>query len=229
MVANLVWSLGVGGEGRTEAEKNGGTFAWNGKKWQKNEAATWRKNPHFPQENNHPVVGVSWNDANEYCKWLSVKTGLVFKLPTEAQWERAARGIYYRIYPWGNDPLSGKHANSGDKNSFVPWRNKTLDDGFKFTAPVGSFPAGMSPYGLMDMAGNVWEWCRDRYSAGYYTQSPDKNPEGPTESAGRTLRGCSWYGDFKCLRCSQRDGLPASYSDYGLGFRIVLIAEGIKD
>ena len=105
----------------------------------------------------YPVVGVSWEDAVAYCQWLSKKIGLSFKLPTEAQWEKAARGIDGRKYPWGNHApyYRGKwYANYAAQDNW----DKKAADGFEFTAPVGSFPLGASPYGLLDMAGNVWEW-----------------------------------------------------------------------
>lgn len=100
---------------------------------------------------NRPVIFVSWDDASAYCQWLSQKTGLRFNLPTEAQWEKAARGNDQRKYPWGNQEPDKNLANFGfdiDK-----------------TTPVDSYPAGASPFGLLDMAGNVWEWCSDWYEA----------------------------------------------------------------
>ncbi len=104
---------------------------------------------------------VSWNDANAYCKWLSDKKRFNFKLPSEAQWDRADRGTDSRMYPWGNSPPSGEKVNFADKQAWLkiklPWADKNIDDGYAYTAPVGSYPDGSSPYGLLDMAGNVWE------------------------------------------------------------------------
>jgi formylglycine-generating enzyme required for sulfatase activity len=177
----------------TEAESSGGAYAWTGlirKKWKQKKGVNW-KNPGFEQEDNHPVVCISWNDVNKYCKWLSKKKGLTFKLPTEAQWEKAARGTGSRKYPWGNKEPDKKLAN------------------FKFnvgkTTPVDSYPKGVSPYGLLDMAGNVWEWCQDWYDENYYQSSLDKNPKGPKSGSNRVIRGGSWYYYARFLRCAGRD------------------------
>jgi formylglycine-generating enzyme required for sulfatase activity len=165
--------------------------------------------------NNHPVVGVSWDDANAYCQWLSKKTGLKFKLPTEAQWEKAARGTDGRKYPWGNhDP----YYNGQYYANYDPGKDDA--DGYIYTAPVGSFPNGVSPYGLLDMAGNVWEWCSDWYDENYYRSSPDKNPAGPQSGSNRVVRGRSWSLDAWGLRCANRNGFGPSDRNGGLGFRL---------
>jgi formylglycine-generating enzyme required for sulfatase activity len=103
----------------------------------------------------HPVVGVSWDDAAAYCRWAEKQ------LPSEAQWEKAARGTDGRTYPWGNEPVTGRRANFCDTQCKYEWQDKHHDDGFRYTAPVGTFAAGTSPYGIHDLAGNVWEWVRD--------------------------------------------------------------------
>jgi formylglycine-generating enzyme required for sulfatase activity len=154
----------------------------------------------------HPVIGVSWEDANAYCKWLSKKKGLNFKLPTEAQWEKASRGADGRKYPWGNDEPDETLAN------FMRKVGKT--------SPVGSFPQCASPYGLLDMAGNVWEWCRDIYGDYYYNNSPKENPTGPKSGSLRVLRGGSWSGDASYLRCANRSYGMSSAHDGVLGFRL---------
>ncbi len=191
----------------TEAEKSGGANTW--------------ENTGFKQGDNHPVVYVSWNDAVEYCRWLSEKTGLDFKLPTEAQWEKAARGTNSFKYPWGNhDPFyKGKwYANYAAHDSW----DKRGEDSSEYTAPVGSYPGGASPYGLLDMAGNVWEWCSDWYKSDYYKDkdSPKKNPTGPNSGTYRVVRGGGW-GDFaRGLRCAFRGyGMP-SIRYYNVGFRL---------
>jgi formylglycine-generating enzyme required for sulfatase activity/predicted Ser/Thr protein kinase len=200
----------------TEAEKSGGAYTWTGEKWEQKEGVDW-KNPGFKQEDNHPVVCVSWNDVVEYCKWLNAKRGLNFTLPTEAQWEKAARGMDQRKYPWGNPDPSGERANFADKQAWLKtkfkWTDEDIDDGYAYTAPVGSYPAGASPYGLLDMAGNVWEWCNDWY--GPYSDKYQKNPAGPTSGTYRVVRGGAGY-----LRCSVRaDGGPSGRSGY-VGFRL---------
>jgi len=155
---------------------------------------------------NRPVINVSWDDAAAYCEWLSQKTGLRFNLPTEAQWEKAARGNDPRKCPWGSREPDKNLANFGVN--------------IGKTTPVGSYPAGASPYGLLDMAGNVWEWCSDWYEAGYYKNSPLKNPTGPNSGSGRVIRGGSWYYYGRYLRCTDRgDGGPSGRGS-GLGFRL---------
>ncbi len=154
---------------------------------------------------NRPVINVSWTEAAAYCQWLSDKTGLLFKLPTETQWEKAARGNDQRKYPWGSQ--------EPDKNL----ANFSVNIGT--TTPVGSYPAGASPYGLLDMAGNVWEWCSDWYEAGYYKNSPQKNPAGPNSGSDRVVRGGSWYSEARNLRCAYRHDYGPS-SRFNLGFRL---------
>jgi formylglycine-generating enzyme required for sulfatase activity len=153
-----------------------------------------------------PVINVSWEDANAYCKWLSKKKGLDFKLPTEAQWEKAARGSDGRKYPWGNNEPGETLAN--------------FDSKVGKTSPVGSYSNGASPYGLLDMAGNVWEWCYDWYEADYYNKSPEKNPKGPESGSHRVFRGGSWSNDAVDLRCAYRNYDGPSYRIVNLGFRL---------
>ena len=132
---------------------------------------TWRT----AGKENHPMNMVSWYDAKAYTAWLSSETGLECRLPSEAEWEKAARGSEGRIYPWG-DAWNAQAANFCDRKCGRVLRDDSVDDGFASTAPVGSFQAGRSPYGLHDMAGNVCEWCEDHYSATYYEDSPGRNP-----------------------------------------------------
>jgi len=158
---------------------------------------------------NQPVINVSWDDATAYCDWLSKKTGLTFQLPTEAQWEKAARGSRGFQYPWGND--------------FDRTKCNSVESGLKQTMPVGSFHSGKSPYGCMDMAGNVWEWCADWYDADYYKNSPAKNPQGPLAGVYRALHGGSWGSESVLLRCAARYGDdPRGGLLYG-GFRVVFL------
>jgi hypothetical protein len=152
------------------------------------------------------VIIVSWNDAAAYCKWLSDKTGLNFKLPTEAQWEKAARGIKGRKYPWGGREPDDTLANFAGK--------------IGKTTPVGSYPAGASPYGLLDMAGNVFEWCSDWYGSEYYKNAPKENPTGPDGGTDRVMRGGGWNEYAGSLRCSSRDHFRPSLRGHNVGFRL---------
>lgn len=127
---------------------------------------------------NFPVVGISWYEASAYADWLSKVTGKNYRLPTEAEWEKAARGTGGREYPWGNG-FNKNLCNSGES-------------GLGRTSPVGIFPGGESPYGCIDMAGNVWEWCADWYDGDYYKNSPGENPGGPANGRDRVNRGGSW-------------------------------------
>lgn len=205
---------------KTEAEKSGGAYTWTGEKWEQKEGIDW-KNPGFKQEDNHPVVCVSWNDVMEYCKWLSAKSDLNFILPTEAQWEKAARGTDQLKFPWGDhEPYyTGKwYANYSAHDSW----EKRGKDGFEYTSPVGFYPQGASPYGLLDMAGNVWEWCSDYYDADYYKNknAPQKNPTGPERGTLRVLRGGSWSGEAVLLRCAFRGSDDPSFRNDVVGFRL---------
>jgi len=206
---------------KAEAEKSGGAYTWTGKKWEQKEGIDW-KNPGFKQEDNHPVVCVSWDDVLEYCKWLSGKKGVNFNLPTEAQWEKAARGTDGRKYSWGNPDPSGERANFADKQAWLKmkssWADKDVDDGYVYTAPAGSYPAGASTYGLLDMTGNVWEWCNNWY--GPYSDKYQKNPTGPKSGTCRVLRGGSWYDNVGSLGCSLRGYNGPSFRVSYDGFRL---------
>ncbi len=190
----------------TEAESKGGAYTWTGETWEKKEGINW-KNPGFEQEDNHPVVCVSWNDALEYCKWLSGKKGGRLKLPTEAQWEKAARGTDGRKYPWDDREPDDTLAN--------------FDKKIGKTTQVGMYPTGASPYGLLDMAGNVWEWCSDWYDPDYYKNAPKKNPTGPYGGPHlRVQRGGSWIFNVEDLSCSFRGNGTPNICNYSLGFRL---------
>ena len=132
-----------------------------------------------------PVVGVSWYNANTYCEWANAR------LPTEAEWEYAARGPENSRFPWGND-FDGTRVNYCDANCGEDWADETVDDGYGLTAPVGSYPAGASWCGALDLAGNVWEWVADWYDEDYYERSLTQNPLGPQEGDSKVLRGGAW-------------------------------------
>jgi sulfatase modifying factor 1 len=134
------------------------------------------------QYGDHPINAVSWLQASQYCAWAGKR------LPTEAEWEKAARGPDGRLFPWGDD-FEPSRANLCDEACIEQWADPNTFDGFEVTAPVGSFPEGVSPYGLYDMAGNVSEWVADWYARSYYVDSPTDNPSGPDHGSEMTVRG----------------------------------------
>jgi formylglycine-generating enzyme required for sulfatase activity len=171
----------------------------------------------------HPVVYVSSLEAIKFCQSLSARERKKYRLPTEAEWEYAARGTDGRKYPWGNHDKRGDLANFADRNTVFAWSDREIDDGHPESSPVGAFPFGASPFGMEDMAGNVWEWCSDYLEQ--YRGTPKVNPRGPANGTKRIYRGGSWKSRFNSLRATARNSNMANYSCNDLGFRIVCECE----
>ncbi len=158
-------------------------------------------NFNHPQQ---PVVGVSWHEAIHYCEWLSARTGRRFRLPTEAEWERAARGGREELYPWGDAAPQSLPGYAGR------WKS-------------GPEPAGSgdpNTFGLFHMCDNVHEWCSDWYAPDYYAASPERNPGGPETGERRASRGGSWRHHIKMSRCAARSSIPPEFQYADYGFRV---------
>jgi len=176
---------------------------------------------------NQPVVNVSWEDATAFIKWLAHKSGQTYRLPTEAEWEYAARAGSIQSRYWGNNPNEAcKYANVADitaKKTWNKWTSFACDDGYAVAAPVGSFMS--NGYGLYDMLGNVWEWCDDVYNSEAYTKLPKDNPDYGGAGEYRVMRGGGWSNGPLGIRSSHRVGLSPDFGHHALGFRVVKIAQ----
>ncbi len=155
--------------------------------------------PPAQEHPDHPVVNVSWDDAKAYCQWANKR------LPSEAEWEKAAAGLEGGTYPWGDQ--------------FEAQKASVLGNGFRGAAPVGNLPDASSPFGLLDMAGNVWEWVDDWYAERYYGSSPSANPRGPVDGSERVLRGGAWVCHANYLRCSYREHQTPQHRSRFIGVR----------
>jgi formylglycine-generating enzyme len=156
-----------------------------------------------------PVVAVSWYDATRYCDWLSARTGRKFRLPTEAEWERAARGgRESALFPWGDEPTQLRSGYADRCEAY--WK----------TGPEPVATVEANAYGLHNMCDNVHEWCSDWYGADYYAISPERNPRGPETGARRSSRGGSWRHHIKISRCAARSSIPPDFKYADYGFRV---------
>ena len=180
--------------------------------------ANWR-HPQGPDSSlsgldDHPVVQINWYAADAYCSWAGRH------LPTEAQWEKAARDADGRLFPWGNDLPKDVFLNAADTNLPVAWARGDMNDGYRYTAPVGTYPAGVSPYGAQDMAGNVWEWTRTLFKNYPYDSGDGREIKTePAVTQRLVMRGGSWYDDYGSVRSTLRFGGKPDLASDATGFR----------
>ncbi len=203
---------------RTLAEREGWGFAFDRAGYKRQDDLSWSA-PGFFQEDDHPVVQVSWDDAAAYCAWAGGR------LPTEAEWEYAARGgAEGTRFVWGDNadgiraPMGANVADESVRPHFPWWVVfPNYHDGYPWTAPTRSFAA--NAFGLFDMAGNVWEWTADWYAPTAYASSSALDPQGPTSGRSRVVRGSSWGDEPLVLRVSERSSHAPEHRSYFHGFR----------
>jgi len=216
----------------TQAEQAGWAFAWSGSRWEKVAGACWRKCG-FEQDDDHPVVCVSFDDAVEFCGWLSRRSGRNVRIPTEAQWEYACRAGTNSVFLWGDDPNGGEGwCNGADASAakrqplrmVFPW-----DDGFAFTSPVGRFRP--NALGLYDMVGNAWQWTGDWFDLGFrwghQWRTIRYDPTGASAGSHKAVRGGSWMdGPAGCRSAARRPEPPGARLNI-LGFRVAADAPSV--
>jgi sulfatase modifying factor 1 len=215
---------------QTEAEKDrSGSYAWieEKKSWELDSAKNWR-NPGFRQDDSHPVVCTSYNDATAFCTWLTKQEeaeGRIYRLPTEAEWEFTCRAGTDALFLLSDDPEElyriANVADASVKQKDPNFLCIRANDGFLYTAPVGSFASNR--WGIYDMIGNVREWSADGYDAKYYWSSPAADPPGAAEVSGRVIRGGSWMGDPLVSRPAFRYNVLPGYRATNLGIRVLAV------
>jgi len=206
---------------KTTAEQEGSGYVFTGSDWEDVKGASWQQ-PSGPgsdvkEKANHPVVLVSWHDAVAFGQWVSQVTGRTVRLPSEAEWEKAARGMDGRIFPWGNT-WDGARVDFCDQQCDGSWKDASVNDGYRTTAPVGTYTNGVSPYGAFDLAGNVWEWVSSKY--GSYPYRPNDGREDRSSTDGRVLRGGSWNNEAWDVRPGDRGRLDPGRRVGDVGFRV---------
>lgn len=212
----------------TDAEKDAydrkGCYILTKDKWSYRSGYYW-DNTGFNQEENQPVTCISHNDAQSFISWLNKESGLSYRLPTEAEWEYAARGGKDTMHYWDDKLKSSAtcdYANVADRGH--NWKaHFDCEDGYKFTSPVGTFSP--NAYGLYDMLGNVWEWCINYYDEDYYKSGHRDNPVGPISGTKHVTRGVGWDGFPTMTRAAVRSGLGQAGRGDTLGFRLALPAQ----
>lgn len=223
-VTNAQFEIFVAATGHTtSAEENAASYRFVGydEDWERVAGADWRHpagdGSELTVQRQAPVTHVSWVDANAYCRWVGGR------LPSEAEWEYAARGPLTNTYPWGNS-FSAEKLNSCGLECGFDWHSNLGGDGYEHIAPVGSYPDGASWIGALDMAGNVYEWMKDWYQADYYAEQENLNPQGPADMSGdplKVVRGGAWFDDSFHVRSADRFRWNFRLANDSIGFRCV--------